>query len=146
MLLTLDGTFLVQMVNFIAFWILLNVLFIAPTRRAIEQRQRVVDEEHRLADEANAKAAALEAEGAVILDEARRRTDEVMRSGAANAAAAAKDIERLALEEAAATVALAQARVASEHAEATAKQGRFVGELARAMATRALDLDEEGAA
>lgn len=141
MLLSPDGTLLVQMLNFVAFWLLLNALFIAPTRRAIEARQRIIAEHRRAADEANAKTASLGAQAAAILDDARRRTDEIMREGAANAAAAAKDIEKLALEDASATVALAQARVAAEHAEATAKQDLFVGELARTMASRALAVD-----
>ena len=146
MLLSPDGTLLVQMLNFVAFWLLLNALFIAPTRRAIEARQRIIAEHRRATDEANAKAAGMAAKAAAILDDARRRTDEIIREGAANASAAAKDIERLALEEAAATVALAQARVAAEHADATAKQDVFVGELARAMASRALSMDGEDAA
>jgi hypothetical protein len=61
-----------------------------------------------------------------------------MRDGAAKAAASSKEIERLAAEEAAATVALAQAKVATERADAAEKQGVFVNELARSMAQRAL--------
>lgn len=139
MLLTLDGTFLVQILNFVVFWILLNWLFIAPTRRAIEERMRFVSKLHSDADAARARAAAQHAEAAALLDEARRRTDEAIRDGAARAATASKEIERRALEEAAATIALAQAEVASERAAAVAKQSIFVGELARSMAQRALD-------
>ena len=138
MLLSLDGTFLVQMVNFSIFWILLNWLFIGPTRRAIEVRQRFVAKLHADADAARAQAKALEAQAEGLLDDARRRTDEIMREGAAKAAASSKEIERLAAEEAAATVALAQAKVASERADAAEKQGAFVTELARSMAQRAL--------
>ena len=138
MLLTPDGTLIVQILNFVVFWALLNWLFIAPTRRAIERRQRVIAKLHADADAARAAAAALESEAAGLLDEARRRTDELMRDGAAKAAASAKEIERRAAEEAAATIALAQAKVATERADAAAKQGVFVGELARSMAHRAL--------
>jgi len=138
MLLTIDGTFLAQILNFVAFWMLLNWLFIAPTRRAIEARQRAVAKLHADADAARAKARSLEAEAAGLLDVARRRTDEIMREGAGKAAASTKEIERLAAEEAAATVALAQAKVATERADAAAKQGVFVNELARSMAQRAL--------
>ena len=138
MLLSIDGTFLIQILNFAAFWMLLNWLFIAPTRRAIEARQRAIAKLHADADAARAQARALEAEAAVLLDAARRRTDEIMREGASKAAASAKEIERLAAEEAAATVALAQAKVANERADAASKQGVFVHELARSMAQRAL--------
>ena len=41
MLLSIDGTLLVQILNFVVFWVLLNFLFIAPTRRVIEERQHV---------------------------------------------------------------------------------------------------------
>ena len=138
MLLTLDGTFFAQILNFVVFWMLLNWLFIAPTRRAIEARQRAIAKFHADAEAARAQARGLEAEAAGLLDAARRRTDEIMREGAAKAAASAKEIERLAAEEAAATVALAQAKVATERSDAAAKQGVFVNELARSMAQRAL--------
>jgi len=138
MLLTIDGTFIAQILNFVVFWMLLNWLFIAPTRRAIEARQRAIAKLHADADAARAQARSLEAEAAGLLDAARRRTDEIMREGAAKAAASTKEIERLAAEEAAATVALAQAKVATERADAAAKQGVFVDELARSMAHRAL--------
>jgi F-type H+-transporting ATPase subunit b len=138
MLLSIDGTFLAQILNFVLFWVLLNVLFIAPTRRAIEKRQQQIAEQHRLAAEARAEASALQAEAAAILDEARRRTHEVVRDAAARATAEGTDLERRALEEAAATVASAHTKVAGERAEASAKQGRFIDELARSMALRAL--------
>ncbi|MFI5388625.1 MAG: hypothetical protein ACHQY2_02810 [Candidatus Eremiobacterales bacterium] len=138
MLLTLDGTFFAQMLNFVVFWVLLNWLFIAPTRRTIEERQRVIAKLHAGADAARAQARGLEAEAAGLLDAARRRTDEIMREGAAKASASAKEIERLASEEAAATIAFAQAKVATERADAAEKQGVFVHELARSMAHRAL--------
>lgn len=144
MLLSIDGTLLVQILNFVAFWVLLNFFFIAPTRKAIEERQRLVATQHREGDELRAQAAALRAQAAAILDEARRRTDEIMREAAARAAAETSAIEKRAAEEAAATVALAHASVASERAQASAKQAAFVSELARSMSQRALGI--EGAA
>ncbi len=144
MLLSLDGTFLAQILNFVVFWILLNAVFIAPTRRAIEERERLIAGRLHEADTLRAQAAATQARAAGILDEARKRTDEIMREAAARASAEAHDIERRAGEEAAATIALAHAGVASERAAAVAKQGPFVTELAHAMTQRALGM--EGAA
>ena len=141
MLLSIDGTFLIQMLNFVVFWLLLNWLFIAPTRRAIEERMRFIAKLHADADDARARAKAAATEGAALLDDARKRTDELMRDGAARASASAKEIERRAIEEAAATVAIAQAKVAAERAEAVAKQGVFVGDLAHSMVRRALDAE-----
>src|SRR5689334_16020715 len=125
MLLSIDGTFLIQILNFAAFWILLNVLFIAPTRRAIEERQRLLAQQHREAEEFRAKGAALDAQAAALLDEARRKTDEVIRAAAAQASSETSAIEKKAAEEAAAAVALAHANVASERAQASAKQAGF---------------------
>ena len=139
MLLSLDGTFLVQILNFVVFWVLLNYLFIAPTRRVIEERQRLIAGRRREAEELRAQAAGLRGQAATILDEARKRTDEIMRDAAARASTDTHDIERRAAEEAAATVALAHATVASERAQAHEKQGPFVAELARTMVDRALD-------
>lgn len=138
MLLSIDGTFLIQIANFILFWVLLNVLFIAPTRRAIEERRRFVANLYREGDELKAEAAALQADADRILAEARKRTDETMRTAAAKASDETHAIERRASEEATATVALAQATVASERAAALERQQHFVGELARSMVDRAI--------
>jgi F-type H+-transporting ATPase subunit b len=144
MLLNIDGTFLAQMLNFVVFWLLLNFVFIAPTRRAIEERMRLIDEQHREAQTLRARAAALRAEADALFDASRRRTDEIMREAAARAAAEAHEIERKSNDDAAASVTLAHATVASERAQAVEKQGMLVDDLARAMVNRAVGM--EGAA
>jgi F-type H+-transporting ATPase subunit b len=141
MLLTIDGTFLVQMLNFIVFGVLLNIVFIAPTRRAIEERMRIIAEQQREARAFREQADALNAEADAVIDAARRRTDEVMREAAARAATEVHEIERKASEEAAAHVALAHASVASERARAIEKQGPLVEDLARTMVSRAVGSD-----
>lgn len=141
MLLSLDGTFLVQMLNFVVFWVLLNYLFIAPTRRVIEERQRFIADRRKQGEELRAAAASLKAQAAASVDEARRRTAEIMREAAASATAETSAIEKRAAEEASATVALAHATVAAERAQANTKQDAFVKELARSMSQRALDLN-----
>lgn len=142
MLLSIDGTFLVQILNFIVFWVLLNYLFIAPTRRAIEQRQAYVKQLYHEGDDMIAKAKGLQSQADAILHEARRRTDEAMRVASAEAADEAHRIERTASEEAAATVALAHATVSSERAQALEKQQGFVNELARSMLERATGFEQ----
>ena len=141
MLLSIDGTFLVQILNFVVFWILLNFVFIVPTRRAIEERMRVIADQQRSARAFREQADALKTQADAVIDAARRRTDEVMREAAARAAAEAHEIERKASDEAAAHVALAHASVASEKARVTEKQGPLVEELARAMVSRAVDFE-----
>ncbi|HEY5093615.1 MAG TPA: ATP synthase F0 subunit B [Candidatus Eremiobacteraceae bacterium] len=144
MLLSIDGTFLAQMLNFVVFWLLLNFVFIAPTRRAIEERMRLIDEQHREAQTLRARAAALKAEADTLFDASRRRTDEIMREAAARAAEQVHEIERKSNDDAAASVTLAHATVALERAQAVEKQGMLVDDLARAMVKRAVGL--EGAA
>jgi F-type H+-transporting ATPase subunit b len=139
MLLSIDGTFLVQILNFILFWVLLNYLFITPTRRAIEERHKYVTNLYREGDELSAQTATLTAQADGILNAARRRTEDAMRSASARASDETHAIERQATEEAAATVALAQATVASERAAARTKQQSFINELARTMVERATD-------
>ena len=144
MLLTIDGTFLVQMLNFVVFWVLLNFVFIAPTRRAIEERMAVIAGQQREAQALRDRAAALRAEADSLIDASRRRTEEIMREAAARAATEAHAIERKSADDAATSVAAAHATVASERAQATEKQGVLVADLARAMVTRAVG--SEGAA
>ncbi len=141
MLLTIDGTFLVQILNFVVFWVLLNFVFIAPTRRAIEERLRVIASAQREARELRDRAAALRSEADALIDAARRRTEEIMREAAGRAATESHEIERKASDEAAASVALAHAAVASERAHATEKQGPLVRELAPAKVDRAVELE-----
>ena len=141
MLLSIDGTFIVQMLNFVVFGVLLNIVFIAPTRRAIEERMRVIAEQQREARAFREQAAAVKVESDAVIDSGRRRTDEIMREAAARAAAEAHEIERKASDQAAASVAVAHASVALERARATAKQGPLVEDLARAMVSLVVDLD-----
>jgi len=138
MLLTLDGTFIIQMLNFVVFWLLLNYVFIAPTRRAIEERQRRIASLYRDAEQYAAQARTLQAQADSILDEARRTVDEALREGAARASDETHEIERVTSEESAAIIALAQATVANERARAAEKQALFVQELAHTLAHRAL--------
>jgi F-type H+-transporting ATPase subunit b len=138
MLLALDGTFFVQILNFIVFWVLLNYIFIAPTRRAIEARQQHIAKQYKEGDAFAAHAREVQAQADAILNEARRHVDEAMRAAASQASDEAHEIERSASEEAAARVSLAHATVAGEREQAVAKQGPFVAELAQSMADRAL--------
>jgi F-type H+-transporting ATPase subunit b len=142
MLLSIDGTFLIQILNFILFWVLLNFLFIAPTRRTIEQRQRYVAGLYREGDEFAAKAAQLQARADGILNDARRQTEEAMRAAAARASDDVHSIERKASEEAVATIQVAHATVASERMQALDKQQAFVAELAHDMVERATGFNQ----
>src|ERR1700737_774247 len=98
MLLSIDGTFLVQIANFIAFWVLLNFLFIRPTRRAIEERLARIAAQQREAEDLRARAAALQAQADAFLDKARRKPDDLTGAAAARAADESHKVERSAAE------------------------------------------------
>ena len=138
MLFSFDGTLLIQVLNFVAFWILLNYLFIAPARRAIEARLRYIATQYREAETFRAQAKELSAQADSILNNARRALEDMMRYASSRASDEAHHIERKATDEAAATVAMAHATVANERAEAVAEQVPFIEELARTMSERAL--------
>src|SRR5579863_4654535 len=141
MLLSIDGTFLIQILNFVVFWMLLNWLFIAPTRRAIEARQRIIAQQYAEAEAFRKQAEALQAEADGILDAARRSTAESLRDASGRAAADAHEIERRAAADATATVQLAHATVGAERADAVRRQQPLVNDLAQAMVQRAIDLE-----
>jgi len=141
MLLSLDGTFLLQMLNFALFWALLNYLFIAPTRRAIVARQRFMEQQYKEGDEFASVAATLRGQAEDVLADARRQTHEIMRTAAADAESEAKAIDERAADEANALVQAAQRTVAQERAQAESAQTPFVEELARTMVARATSLE-----
>lgn len=140
MLLSLDGTFLIQMINFVVFWMLLNWLFIAPTRRAIDARQQYITTRFSEAEELDGVADTLRAQTENVLGEARRQTAAVLRETATEVERVVRGIENAAMEEANALVQLAHATVAAEQARAVEAQGPFVEELARTMVERATTL------
>lgn len=142
MLLSIDGTFLIQILNLIVFWVLLNYVFIAPTRRAIEARQQYIASLQAQIDQCAAQTRDLQAQADAILGEARKAVDETMRTASAQASDEVHAVERHASDEAAAMVALAHATVANERNQAIAKQGPFVDDLARSMAERALRVEQ----
>jgi F-type H+-transporting ATPase subunit b len=144
MLLSLDGTFLVQMLNFVIFWTLLNFVFIAPTRRAIQARQDRIAALNREAQAFNEAAASENHRAQGMLDDAAGRAREIIREAQERAASDAHAVERRSAEEAAAIVALAHATVAAERTTALEKQQPFIGELARAMIARATDFGVAG--
>lgn len=140
MLLSFDGTLIVQILNFVVFWALLNYLFIAPTRRKIETRMRYIDQQYDECDRLTAEAQAINSQAEELLMQARRDTERTMRAAATHAAREVKALESKTAEEANAIVQLAVATVASERALAAADAAPFVESLAREMVDRAVGL------
>jgi len=137
-MLELNGTLFVQLINFIVFLSILNVIFMKPVGAAIARRRAYVEgvthdieelqgsvNEIRVQAEAGRLAARREAEEAI----ARART----------AAAKEADAQLVAAQEQAAKiVAEAHAEVGREVASARAEEPRLVDSLARELVARAV--------
>lgn len=141
MLFSIDGTFVVQLINFAIFFTLVNLLFIKPVGKAIAERRRYIDglvndyegaarEVSELRAQAEAKRAAARRDAETQLGVARAEIAKAIE--AVNAANASRASE---------VVAAAHAVVEGELAQAHAKEGRLVRELADEMLERAFATD-----
>ena len=138
MLLSLDGTLFVQLVNFIVFLVILNAIFLKPVGRAIAARRAYIDSVSADIEQFEADLKSLWAQSDEKRTAARRRADAII--GEARAAAQAESAQIIADHQAqvAAIVAEAQATVALEIAQARTNERDVVESLARDMLTRAV--------
>jgi F-type H+-transporting ATPase subunit b len=137
MLFSVDGTFIVQLVNFAIFFALVNMLFIKPVSRAIEERRRYIDsltadydkyheEITRLKGQAEAERAQARRDAEVALSAARTQIGrEVETLNADYASRVARSVEA------------AHATVEQEMVKAKAEEPRLVRELSGEMLERA---------
>jgi F-type H+-transporting ATPase subunit b len=138
LLLSLDGTLVVQLVNFVVFLVILNAIFLRPVGAAIAKRRAYIDGvaadiEKYEGERRSLAAAADEARAA-----ARRSADAVMAQARATAQADAAVIIADHQAQAAAIIAEAQATVALELSQARATEHEVVESLARTMLERAV--------
>jgi F-type H+-transporting ATPase subunit b len=138
MLLSLDGTLVVQLVNFVIFLAILNAIFLKPVGAAIAKRRAYIDGV--AADietfEAQRKSLAVEADD--VRAAARRAADTVIAQARAAGQAEAAVIVADHQAQAAAIAAEAQATVALEIAQARLAEREVVESLARTMLERAV--------
>lgn len=78
MFLSFDGTFWVQLVNFVIFYAILNVVFLRPVQRAIVKRREYIDSLTHDYDRAQAQASELRAEAEQVRAGARRESDHIL--------------------------------------------------------------------
>jgi F-type H+-transporting ATPase subunit b len=138
MLLSLDGTLFVQLVNFVIFLVILNVIFLKPVGSAIAKRRAYIDgvaaDIERFEGERNALLAEADATRAA----ARRTAEAVIASARSSAQAEAAVIVADHQAQANAIVAEAQATVALEIASARTAEHDVVESLAHTMLERAV--------
>jgi len=138
MLLSLDGTLLVQLVNFIVFLAILNAIFLKPVGAAIAKRRAYIDGVAADIEKFEGARKSLAAEADAARAAARRAADTTI--GAARAAAQAEAATIVAdhQAQASAIVAEAQATVALEIAQARLTESAVIEALAQTMLERAV--------
>jgi F0F1-type ATP synthase membrane subunit b/b' len=138
MFLQLDGTFIVQLINFAIFFAILTVVFIRPVSRAIVQRREYINSVTNDYDRYQAEARSLRAQAESIRAAARREAEQLLSQERAKASNEAGNIAADANAKAAAIMAEAERTVAAELAAARANEPQVVRELADLMVSRAL--------
>jgi F-type H+-transporting ATPase subunit b len=138
MLLSLDGTLLVQLVNFIIFLVILNAIFLKPVGVSIASRRAYIDKVGADIAQFESDLKALRVQADERRAAARRRADVTVAEARAQAQAEAAQIVADHLEQAGAIIAEAQATAGLEIAQARSTSAAAVEALAREMLERAV--------
>ena len=132
------GTMLVQFINFVIFFAILNVVFIRPVSRAIVKRREYINSVTNDYDRYQAETHALRAQAESIRATARREAEQLLARERADASNQAGAIATQANAKAAEIIAQADRTVAAEMQAARANEPQTVRELADLMVSRAL--------
>ncbi len=138
MLLSIDGTLIVQLVNFLIFLVVLNAIFLKPVGTAIAKRRAYIDgvtsDIRQFERDINALRAQAEEKRAA----ARREADAALAAARAAAQNEAAELTATYVQQAGDIVAAAHAQVATEIAAARRDSDRIVNALADDLLARAL--------
>ncbi len=138
MFLSIDGTFVVQIIDFLIFLVLMNVWFFRPVQAALAKRRAYVNGVTAEYDAATRDAKALREQAEAKRAQARREAEEIAGRERSQAIAEAAGIAASFSSRAQGIVDTAHAQVASEVAQARAQEGKLVRELADMMLERTL--------
>ena len=138
MLLSLDGTLVVQLINFLVFLVILNAIFLKPVGAAIARRRAYIDSVARDIEQFEGDIRTLRTQAEERRSAARREGDAVLAQARAQAQTEAAEI--LADHQTRATGIIADAHVAVKLEIATARrtETEVVESLARTMLERAV--------
>jgi F-type H+-transporting ATPase subunit b len=136
MFLQLDGTFWIQLINFVIFFALLNVLFLRPVSRAIRQRREYINGVVTDYDKYQAEANALREQAESIRANARRDAEAALAKARADASNSAADISAQYATKAQSTIEDAQQKARGELEAARANESQLVQQLADLMVER----------
>ena len=137
-MLDINGTLVVQLVNFIVFLAILNVIFFKPVGAAIAKRRAYIDGLKHDIEQLQLDAKTLRGQAEERRAAARRAADEAMGRARVEAGAQADAAISVAQTRAAELVAEAQAEVGREIESARREEPRIVNALADEMLGRAL--------
>ncbi len=138
MLLSIDGTFVVQLINFVIFFVIVNAVFMKPVRAAIAKRRAYIDSVTNDFDTYTAKVGELRTEAQQTLSTARRDAEAAIAQARSSGQREAAEITGRYGAEAAAETARAHEQVDAEMQVARRDEERLIRELADDLTTRAL--------
>ena len=138
MLFQIDGTFVVQLINFAIFFGLLSVVFLRPVGKAIRKRREYIDGLAADYDTYRAQALALRAEAEGVRVDARREAEATFVSARADASNVVAALASEYAQKAEAETLAAQRVVQGELASARSNEPQLLRELTDAMLDRAL--------
>ncbi len=138
MFLKLDGTFVVQLINFVIFFAILNFVFIRPVSKAIVKRREYINSVTNDYDRYQAEASSLRTQAESIRAAARREAEAALSKARAEASNQAAALSTQYNQEVARTVEDANRTVASELLAARSGEGQIVRDLADLMVDRTL--------
>jgi F-type H+-transporting ATPase subunit b len=138
MLLSLDGTLVVQLVNFIIFLVILNAIFLKPVGRSIAARRAYIDKVGADIAQFEYDLKALRTQADDRRGTARRRADAIVGEARAQAQSEAAQIIAEHQVQASVIVAEAQATAGLEVAQARSSSLPVIEALARDMLERAV--------
>jgi F-type H+-transporting ATPase subunit b len=138
MLLSLDGTLFVQLVNFIIFLVILNGIFLKPVGSAIASRRAYIDKVGADIAQFEYDLKSLRVQADEKRAAARRRADATIAEARSTAQAEAAQIIADHLEQAGAIIAEGQATAGLEVAQARSSGAAVIEALAREMLERAV--------
>jgi F-type H+-transporting ATPase subunit b len=138
MFLSLDGTFWFQLVNFVIFFAILNVVFLRPVGEAIAKRRAYIESVHGDYERFEGERKTLRSEADQKRGVARREADETIAKARQEAEAEATRIVADRTLNAQAIADLARATVATEAAVASGREDELSLQLGKALLERAV--------
>jgi F0F1-type ATP synthase membrane subunit b/b' len=138
MFLTLDGTFLIQTLNFAIFFALLSVVFVRPVSRAIRKRREYINSLATDYDAYQTQGKALREQAESIRAGARREAEAIMTKARAEASNTAAELATSYSAQVRSTIERADETVAGELEKARVNENETVQQLANLILERTL--------